>query len=768
MPSEVVNNFVDDPALTDSESNSSERSHTTARQRSEIQYVHSLSSSSATNMSGEESSSVFGNSLQRYGQQLTNALSKFKVTADLEDGNYPTWSRSIFDNLETLELHHYVKVDGFEDKELTEDKVIKTRKVIVSYILNRLDKSNHSQAVNRLTNPSDPNSILYNPHSLWMFLKDRHYLINAQRLASVTKTLSTITIARGDSIPGYLDKFENLFIEFTRYGGKMDDTQSAIQLIDSIDRLTESTVEFIHSTISPLTRREVSKYLREYDMRHNFVTEATREARNVEQSANTVSRGRRIECTETVCKGPHPADRCWSKPVNFPERDDFLARRRANRTGWSQKTSSTSAVRGSHPPVRGMKRLTNPTASANSVTQSEEMMSLHTSFEIVGTSPSANASTSSSSGVVWALHDTGATNHMFNSRAMFVADTLKPVDDPNRRVKLAGGEATLAVEGIGKVRLKAGDGTVFELTECLLVPELSRNLIAGGVLKKKGVREMFDTEDPSCFALVKNGLALFNGVILHNGLMNLAIESVSPLASPSSMQVKTPTYACSSILHRRLGHVSETYLNQMMKHGSLDGVITKSEDVDGCDICPIAKNTKLPFNHTRPRASQFLENVHTDISGINRVKGLGNESYYILFCNDYLSYRHIYGLTERSKTEVYEVFKNYIALVERQTGCRVKQFTLDRGGEFLNSLLAPDLESMGINLHLTAGHTPEQNGVSERGNRTIITKARCMMLESGAPKSFWFRACVMAVFLTNRSITKAVTNYRTPFEVWFF
>lgn len=276
-------------------------------------------------MSGEESVSVFGNSLQRYGQQLTNALSKFKVTADLEDGNYPTWSRSMFNNLETLELHHYVKVKEYEDKELSEDKVIKTQKVIVSYILNRLDKANHSQAVNRLTDPVDPNSILYNPFSLWTFLKDPHFLINAQRLASVTKSLSTIVIARGDTIPGYLDKFENLFIEFTRYGGKMDNTQSAIRLINSIERLSESTVEFIHSTISPLTRREVSRYLREYDMRHNFVTEATREARTVERSANITSRGKRIECTETVCKGPHPADRCWSKPVNFPERDNFLA-----------------------------------------------------------------------------------------------------------------------------------------------------------------------------------------------------------------------------------------------------------------------------------------------------------------------------------------------------------------------------------------------------------------------------------------------------------
>lgn len=47
---------------------------------------------------------------------------------------------------------------------------------------------------------------------------------------------------------------------------------------------------------------------------------------------------------------------------------------------------------------------------------------------------------------------------------------------------------------------------------------------------------------------------------------------------------------------------------------------------------------------------------------------------------------------------------------ERQTGCKLKQFTMDRGGEFLNDLLGPELKNLGIELHLTTGHTPEQNG----------------------------------------------------------
>lgn len=188
-------------------------------------------------MSTEEHSSLpaFGNAIQRYAQQLSNALSKFKVTADLEDGNYSSWSRSIFDNLETLELHHYLLVRDFKDPDLSPEKSVKTVKAVVNHILNRLDKTNNTQATNHLIDPEDPQKIVYDPYSLWNFLKDRHFLINAQQLSSISKVVNNIKIQPSDSLTNYLDKFESLFVDYVRYQGKMDNTQSALRLIDSID-----------------------------------------------------------------------------------------------------------------------------------------------------------------------------------------------------------------------------------------------------------------------------------------------------------------------------------------------------------------------------------------------------------------------------------------------------------------------------------------------------------------------------------------------------
>lgn len=99
-----------------------------------------------------------------------------------------------------------------------------------------------------------------------------------------------------------------------------------------------------------------------------------------------------------------------------------------------------------------------------------------------------------------------------------------------------------------------------------------------------------------------------------------------------------------------------------------------------------------------------------------RTKGLRNESYYIMFTDDYSSYKHIYPLIDKSKEEVLECFKTYIAVAERQTGCPVRTFTLGRGGEFLKKLMNNVLKDLGIEFHLTAGHTLEQNGFAERSN----------------------------------------------------
>lgn len=217
---------------------------------------------------------------------------------------------------------------------------------------------------------------------------------------------------------------------------------------------------------------------------------------------------------------------------------------------------------------------------------------------------------------------------------------------------------SLNVKGSGTVKLKAGDGTTFELKDCLWVPDLSRNLVAGGILKSKGVRELYDDNDPSNFALVRWNLALFNGFIGSDNLIHLQLEQVSrqPLLCVS-------TVTDSDLAHRCLGHVSRQYLNKMCRSGSVFECSSQDVSSKSCDIFSLSKGTALPYNHSRPRAANRLENVHVDLSEIIRTKGMNNESYYILFTDDHSSFRHIFPLSDKTKEEVHEGFVTYIALV---------------------------------------------------------------------------------------------------------
>lgn len=248
--------------------------------------------------------------------------------------------------------------------------------------------------------------------------------------------------------------------------------------------------------------------------------------------------------------------------------------------------------------------------------------------------------------------------------------------------------------------------------------------------------------------------------------MNLVIDPVSKL-EPISCAMTSTDLDC-QLSHRILGHIGNKYSKIMGDRESMEGLVDENVANKRCNICSLSKSEQLPYNNTRPRARKFLENVQVDLSGIVRLKGLRSESYYIMFCDDFSSYRHIYPLKSKAKSEVFETFRAYIALAERQTRERLKQFTLDKGGEFVNDTLGPELRELGIVMHTTAGYAPKQNAVAERGNQTVTIKARSMMIESGLPLKFWYQACSTAVFLTNRTITSAVPNNRTPFEVWPF
>ena len=156
--------------------------------------------------------------------------------------------------------------------------------------------------------------------------------------------------------------------------------------------------------------------------------------------------------------------------------------------------------------------------------------------------------------------------------------------------------------------------------------------------------------------------------------------------------------------------------------------------------------------------------MYTDFGGPQRTPYLKGSKYYIAFIDDYTRYCWIFFLNFKSK--VADVFWKYKALVENQSGAVIQVIKTDNGTEYTSERFNNLCEEAGIEHQLTAPYTPQQNGVVERKNRTIMEMSRCLLHEKGLPKKFQAEAANTAVFLLNRLPTKALQK-KTSFEAWF-
>lgn len=124
----------------------------------------------------------------------------------------------------------------------------------------------------------------------------------------------------------------------------------------------------------------------------------------------------------------------------------------------------------------------------------------------------------------------------------------------------------------------------------------------------------------------------------------------------------------------------------------------------------------------------------------------------------------------KRKSEVYEKFKEFVAMAEALHGKRVAKLRADNGGEYVPNELKAYCKERGIQLSFTVPYNPEMNAISERLNRTLQEKARTMMIASGMQHKFWNEAILTANYLKNRSPTSAIGEQfksKTPAEIWF-
>ena len=117
--------------------------------------------------------------------------------------------------------------------------------------------------------------------------------------------------------------------------------------------------------------------------------------------------------------------------------------------------------------------------------------------------------------------------------------------------------------------------------------------------------------------------------------------------------------------------------------------------------------------------------MHSDVCGPMHTESLGGYKYFVTFIDDYSRCCSVYFL--KQKSEVFEKFKEFEAIVTNECGWKIGALRTDNGGEYVLTEFEAYLKLKGIRHEFSVTHVPEQNGVSERMNRTLMECARAMI-----------------------------------------
>ena len=216
-----------------------------------------------------------------------------------------------------------------------------------------------------------------------------------------------------------------------------------------------------------------------------------------------------------------------------------------------------------------------------------------------------------------------------------------------------------------------------------------------------------------------------------------------------------------SLWHRRLGHMSKYAMKELSRSGYLPGF--NFSDFSICEHCLYGKQTQTPHKKGSSRKAEPLQLVHSNVCGPMPMASMGGALYFVTFIDDFSRKVWVYSI--RRKDQVLSIFQRFVALVETQTGKKVKCLRSDNGGEYVSKAFQDFCDTKGIKRELTAPYNPPQNGVSERMNRTIQEKMRSMLSNADLPNGFWAEALQTAVHLINRSPNKKL-DLKVAEEVW--
>lgn len=328
--------------------------------------------------------------------------------------------------------------------------------------------------------------------------------------------------------------------------------------------------------------------------------------------------------------------------------------------------------------------------------------------------------------------DSGCTQHLINQD---YEEFLCDVENVHIELNIAKKENKIIAIKRGSLHMEF-NGHKIKLMNVLLCKDIFFNLLSVSRAENEGFQVLF--KDGHVY-FNKNGKTLLNGI--KKG--NLYTVEFNFNQEYSNLSVSENN----DLMHRRMGHSS----------------IYKPSSI--CEICLKGKMTRSTFKsideNLKPK--RILEVVSSDVSGPITPETFDGYKYYVTFIDHFSHFTYVYLL--KKKSEVLEKFKEYEAMVYNRFQVGISRFRCDKGGEYTSDSFKEFCKKKGIVIEYNIPRNPEQNGVCERLNRTILNMSRCLIMESNLEKDLWGEAVRISAYIINRLPTKA-TN-KIPAEIWY-
>ncbi|GJZ52800.1 retrovirus-related pol polyprotein from transposon TNT 1-94 [Tanacetum coccineum] len=265
----------------------------------------------------------------------------------------------------------------------------------------------------------------------------------------------------------------------------------------------------------------------------------------------------------------------------------------------------------------------------------------------------------------------------------------------------------------------------------------------------------------TCFIRNLEGVDLLSGSRDTN-LYTISLDDMlksSPICLLSKAS-KTKSW----LWHRRLSHLNFGTLNKLAKDGLARGIPRLKFQKDHlCSACALGKSKKSSHQPKAEDTNQEkLYLLHMDLCGPMRVASINGKRYILVIVDDYSRFTWVRFL--KTKDEAPAAIIKCIKNIQVRLNATVQNVRTDNGTEFVNQTLREWYENVGITHQTSVARTPQQNGVVERRNWTLVEAARTMLIFSKAPLFLWAKAINTACYTQNRSLIRLRYN-KTPYEL---